>query len=187
MRNRVWLALTGLSLLIAGAMAVAGGLGAFGREHAGRPLLTAVMSRWVSAHRWFWPSVAMAACAVALLGAGWLTAQVRCRTLRRLAMGDPGSGATRMAAQVATRAITTDVTCYPGVRRARARLLGSTRRPWIRVHVTCDDVADLVELERRIRDDAMVRLRTTLDRQDIGGIVDFRIIHAEPAQERRVG
>ena len=101
-------------------------------------------------------------------------------------MGDAESGATRMAARVATRAITTDVTSYPGVRRARARLVGSDRRPWIRVDVTCDDTADLMEVGARIRHDAMVRLRTTLDRQDIGGVVDFRVIRAEPVRDRRV-
>lgn len=186
MRNRVWLALTGLILLAAGGTAVAGGLGAFGRAHADRPLFTAVMSRWVSAHGWFWPSVAAGACTVAVLGCGWLTAQVRSRTLRRLALGDATSGATRMAARVATRAVTADVMSYPGVRRARARLAGSARRPRITVRVTCDDQADLGELGRRIRDDAMVRLRTTLNREDLGGVVDFRMICDEPAGERRV-
>jgi hypothetical protein len=183
MRNRVWLAFTGLVLLAAGGAVAAGGLGAFGRAYAARPLPD---PRWIAAHRPFWPAVAAAASVVALLGFCWLTVQVRGRRLRRLAMGDAGSGTTRMAARVATRAITTDVTSYPGVRRVRTRLVGSGRRPRIRVNVTCDDDADLMELGERIRYDAMVRLRTTLDRQDIGGIVDFRVIRAEPVRDRRV-
>jgi hypothetical protein len=191
MRNRVWLALTGLMQLGAGGAAVAEGSGAFGREHADRPILTGETSRWVSAHVWFWPSVAVGACAVAVLGFGWLIAQARRGMLRRLAMGDARAGGTRMAARVATRAITADVRSYPGVRRVRARLSGTARRPSIRVRVTCDDRADLTELARRIRDDAMVRLRTTLDREDLGGVVDFRTIRDQPAgdqpaRERRV-
>ena len=39
MRNRLWLAFTGLVLLTTGGMALAGGLGAFGRLYADRPLL----------------------------------------------------------------------------------------------------------------------------------------------------
>jgi hypothetical protein len=183
MWNRVWLALTGLIMLVAGGAAMAGSLGAFGRE----TVLTGAMSQWAGHRPWFWPAVAAGTCAVAVLGSGWLTAQWRSRTLRRLAMGDPRSGATRIAARVATRAITADVRSYPGVREVRTRLAGSARRPRIRVRVTYEPGADLTELMARIRDDAMVRLRTTLDRADLGGVVDFQLSRADRPGGRRVG
>jgi hypothetical protein len=50
----------------------------------------------------------------------------------------------------------------------------------------CDAEVDLAELSWRIRDDAMVRLRTTLNRDDLGGVVDFRMKRDDPAWERRV-
>jgi hypothetical protein len=50
----------------------------------------------------------------------------------------------------------------------------------------CDAEVDLAELAWRIRDDAMVRLRTTLNREDLGGVVDFRMKREIPAWERRV-
>lgn len=181
MRNRVCLALTGVILLAIGATALAAGFGVFGGEDAGRAPILGAMSRWVPAHRWRWSSVAATSCAVALLGFGWLTAQVRCRALRRLAMGGTGP-ATRMAVRVATRAIKADVTSYPGVRDVRATLLGSRRRPMIRLNVACDDLTELGELARRIHDDAMVRLRLTMDRRDLRGVVDFRVV---PRPERR--
>lgn len=182
MGNRVWLGLTGVLLLGAGGTVLAGGLGAFGHD---RPLVTAAMSHWMVAHRWFWPSVAGGSLALAMLGSGWLSAQWRCRSLRRLAMGDARAGATRMAACVATRAIVADVTSYPGVRGVRTRLAGSARRPSMRVRVTYDAGVDLGELAWRIRDDAMVRLRTTLNREDLGGVVDFRMKRHDRAKERR--
>ena len=185
MRNRVWLALTGLVMLGAGGTALADGLGMFGRERADTPLFTGVMSQWVSTHIWFWPGVAAGACAVTVLGAGWLVAQARGRTLRRLAIGDPRSRATRMAARVASRAVIADVASYPEVRRARVRLSGKAGRPRIRLRVTCDDRADVAELGRHIRDDALARLRTTLEREDIVGIVVFRVIRAERPPERQ--
>lgn len=181
MGNRVWLALTGLVLSGAGGTTL--GLAVIWPD---RPLVTGTTSRWAAAHPWFWPSVAGGALGVAMLGAGWLAAQWRCRTLRRLAMGDARAGATRMAARVATRAITADVTSYPGVRRVRTRLAGSARRPSMRVLVTCDAQVDLTELSGRIREDAMVRLRTTLNRNDLGGVVDFRMKRDDPAWDRRV-
>lgn len=185
MRDRLGLAFIGLVLLGAGGTVAAGGLGAFGPKHAGATLVTAATSRWVAAHRWFWPSVAASACAVTLLGLTWLFLLLRRRTLRRIGMGDTHDGATRMAARVAVRAVTTDITSYPGVRRARVRLLGTEHRPWIRVRVTCDDRSDLVELGRRIRDDALIRLRLTLDRRDIAGVVDFRVVPERSQGERR--
>jgi hypothetical protein len=181
MWNRVWLALTGLVLLGAGGTTLAGGV--LGK---GRPLVTDATSQWVAEHRWFWPSVAGGSLALAMLGSGWLAAQWRWRRLRRLAMGDARAGATRMAARVATRAIAADVTSYPGVRRVRTRLSGSARRPSMRVRVMCDAGVDLDELAWRIRDDAMVRLRTTLNRADLGGVVDFRMKRDDPEWERRV-
>jgi hypothetical protein len=183
MGNRIWLALTGLVLLGAGGTALAGGLGAFGPD---RPLITDETTRWVAAHLWFWPAVTGGSLALAMLGSAWLAAQWRRRTLRRLAMGDARAGATRMAARVATRAIAADVTSYPGVRRVSTRLSGSARRPSMRVRVVCDAGVDLDELAWRIRDDAMVRLRTTLNRADLGGVIDFRMKRDDPAWERRV-
>jgi hypothetical protein len=184
-RDRVCLAVTGLVLLAAGGAVVAAGLGALGGEAAARAPVLGTMSGWAAAHRWFWPSATAASCAVALLGFGWLTAQVRGRVLRRLAMGDTGP-ATRMAVRVAVRAITADVTSYPGVRHVRATLCGSGRRPRIRLSVTCDDLTELGELARRIHDDAMVRLRLTLDRADLRGVVDVRVA-PRPARRPRSG
>jgi hypothetical protein len=185
MANRVWLALTGLTLLAGGGAEVCAGLGVFGRGPAGRTPILLARSGWMPAHRWLWPSAAAVSCAVAMLGLGWLIAQVRRRALRRLAMGDTDSP-TRMAARVATRAVRADVTSYPGVRDVRARLLGSGRRPLIRLDVTCEDLAALGELAQRIHDDAMVRLRVTLDRRDIRGVVDFRVRRRGAAGGRRV-
>jgi hypothetical protein len=181
MFNRVWLALTGLVLLGCGAATLAAGLGG-----PRRPIVTGGLSRWVAMHPWFWPAVTAGSLTVAMLGGTWLAAQWRCRSLRRLAMGDARAGATRMAARVATRAIAADVTSYPGVSRVRTRLSGSRRRPSMRVRVLCEAGADLDELVWRIRDDAMVRLRTTLGRADLGGVIDFRVQRDAPEKERRV-
>lgn len=170
MGNRVCLALTGLVLLAAGGATLVNGV-----REPHRPLLTGAASRWMAENLWFWPAVASGSLAVAMLGSAWLAAQWRRRTLRRLAMGDARAGATKMAARVATRAIAADVTSYPGVRRVSTRLAGSARRPSVRVRVMCEEGVDLGELAWRIREDAMVRLRTTLNREDLGGVVDFRM------------
>lgn len=181
MGNRVCLALTGLVLLVTGGATLVNGA-----QEPYRPLVTGALSRWMTASLWFWPAVACGSLGVAMLGSAWLTAQWRRRSLRRLAMGDSRADATRMAARVATRAIAADVTSYPGVRRVSTRLSGSARRPAVRVRVTYEEGVDLGELAWRIRDDAMARLRTTLNREDLGGVVDFRMKRDDRAGERRV-
>lgn len=187
MANRIRLAVTGAVLLLAGGAALAIGLGAFGRARAGRPIRTAALARWATAHGWFWPAAAAVACAVAAAGAWWLVAQGRGLVLRRLAIGDTTSGATRMAARVAVRAVTADVAGYDGVRDARVRLSGRPARPRIRLRVTCDEDADLPGLARRIRRDALMDLRAVLVRDDITGVVVFHLVPGEREPERPVG
>lgn len=181
MLNRVWLALTGLTLLGGGGAGLAPGCGAFGRRWANRPIWTAGMSRWVAAHGWFWPAAAAVAGAVAAMGAGGLIVLGRRRRLRRLAVGDARSGATRMAARVAVRTVIADVTAYDGVHEVRARLAGRAAGPRMLLRVTCSADADLAALGRRIRDDALIRLRATLAREDLTGVVIF---NAGPERER---
>ncbi|MCO6008726.1 alkaline shock response membrane anchor protein AmaP [Actinoallomurus purpureus] len=176
MTNRVWLALTGLALLGVGGSALAAGWGAFGRRCAHRPIWTAGMSRWMPAHGWFWPVVAVTAGAVGAMGAGWLISLGRGRRLRRLAIGDTRSGATRMAARVAVRTVLADVTAYDGVRDVRARLTGRATGPRVLLRVTCAADADLAGLGGRIRGEALTRLRAALARDDITGVVIFRVV-----------
>lgn len=185
MANRVWLAVTGLAFLAAGGAVPAIALGAFGSARAHRPVCTAVMSRWIAAHARLWPALVAAACAVALLGIWWLAAQGRGVVLRRLAMGGPGAGATRMGARVAVRTIGADVGSYAGVRAVRCRLAGRPARPGVRLRVTCDEAADLAGLAVRIRREALAALRATLDRADLAGVVIFAVEPAPHAPEER--
>jgi hypothetical protein len=179
--NRVWLALTGLTLLGGGGAGLATGRGVFGRRWVHRPIWTAGASRWVAAHGWFWPAAAAVAGAIAATGAGWLIVLGRRRRLRRLAVGDARSGGTRMAARVAVRTVIADVTAYDGVHAVRARLAGRAARPRVLLRVTCSADADLAALGLRVRDDALIRLRSALARDDLIGVVIFNV---GPERER---
>ncbi len=185
MANRLWLAVTGLVFLAAGGAVPAAALGAFGPERAHRPVCTAAMSRWITAHARLWPAVVAAGCVVTLLGIGWLAAQGRGVVLRRLAMGGPGADATRMGARVAVRTIGADVASYEGVRAVRGRLVGRPARPRVHLRVTCDETADLAGLAVRIRREALAALRATLDRADLTAVVVFAVEPARPAREER--
>jgi hypothetical protein len=179
MWNRLLLALAGLALVGAGGGGLARGLGAFGG--ADTPVWTA---RESMAYGWFWPLLAGLAGVLAALGLGWLFGQGRRRTLRRPVVGT-GDRAPRSATRAAVRAVVAEVAAYPGVRRARARLCGSAARPRIRVRVTCDDDADLALLGRRVRDEAIAGLRATLDRDDLVGVLVFRVARRERPPERQ--
>lgn len=182
MGNRPPLALTGLALLGAGGGGLAVGLGAFGPARADRPVWGGEISRGAMAYGWFWPVTAGLASVLAALGLGWLLVQVRGRPLRRPVVRD-GVRATRSATRAAVRALTAEVAAYPGVRRVRARLCGPAARPRLRVRVTCDDDADLALLGRRVRDEAIARLRAALELDDLVGVLVLHVARGERPPE----
>jgi hypothetical protein len=184
MGNRLPLALTGLALLGAGGGGLATGLGAFGRARADRPVWDGALSGDAMAYGWFWPLIAGLASVLATLGLGWLLVQARGRTPRRPVVG-AGDRASRSATRAAVRALTADVGAYPGVRRVRVRLCGPIARPRACVRVTCDDDADLALLGRRVRDEAIARLRAALERDDLVGVLVFRVSRGDRPPERQ--
>jgi hypothetical protein len=167
--NRVGLVLLGLVLLAGGAVTLARGL--FG------PLEVPM----VTDQHWFRPAVAAGAITLALTGLTWLLAQRRPHHLPPdLTMEpNPSQGETRLWARAVTKALEADIKEYPGVQGARARLLGTSTHPHLRLNVTCGDHADLAALRRRIADEAIPRLRMALEHDTLPTVVCLRPVAVE--------
>ncbi|MGI5164595.1 alkaline shock response membrane anchor protein AmaP [Spirillospora sp. CA-253888] len=182
--NRTGLVLVGLVLLGAGAFGVARGTNAWGRARAGEPVLAAETRRFASEQSWFWPVMAAAAVALALLGVAWLLAQGRSDKLPGISLdGDDAEGHTRVQGKAVTEALEAEIEDYPGVKSAHARLSGSPDRPKLRLNVAYDHRADLDSLRRNISDRAIDRLGTALGQDTLPAVVRLRLVQG-PKQER---
>ncbi|TDD61646.1 alkaline shock response membrane anchor protein AmaP [Actinomadura rubrisoli] len=178
--NRTGLILLGLVLAVPGAAALARGLGLFGDGRASGAVLSGQVHRYVDDHGWFWPAVAAIAVVLALLGLAWLLAQGRSSKLQRLTLEpDPASGMTQLSGKAVTNALESEIEEYPGVQSARARLLGSSKRPKLRLSVTYSRRADLADLRHRIGDEALQRLCTALERESVPTVVRLRLVQTD--------
>ncbi|MDL4821959.1 alkaline shock response membrane anchor protein AmaP [Actinomadura opuntiae] len=181
--NRTGLVVVGALMVAAGGVGFARGLGVFGDGRATGPVFSATVRRYAADHGWFWPAVAAALIVLALLGLAWLLAQGRSGRLPGLAMEpDPSGGRTRLSGRAVTDALESEVREYPGVRTVRARLLGSSRRPELRLNVAYGRRADPADLRRRIEEEGMPRLAAALGREAVPAVVRLRLVSGDRAE-----
>lgn len=164
--NRQGLALVGVLLLAAGAavpLLVFGPfrpspfftgetLGSAGERIA--PLLSAPWAPYVAA---------ALAVAVVVLALRWLLVQGRSARVTSLHIEEGERGRTDVVARAACKALAKEVSGYPGVRRGRAQLTESSREPCLLLDLVLAEDADPVAVWQRCRNDALARLRLSLD------------------------
>ncbi|MEV4455934.1 alkaline shock response membrane anchor protein AmaP [Microbispora sp. NPDC049633] len=160
--NRIGLALCGLVPLVAGGLALARALGAFGGAAARRPVLDAGTRSFAATTPWFWPVLAAVGVVLALIGLAWLLALLRVDRLHRLRLESGTAGVTEVDAHPASEALAEQVSAYPDVRRAHAVLRGPSEHPRLDLGVSAAEPADLGALVTRLHDEAVPNLRTTL-------------------------
>lgn len=199
--NRIALALVGLVLLVAGAAALARGLGLFGPSlgpsHA--PVVSGQVAAYAAGHPWFWPALAVAALVVEVLALRWLLLQGRTDTIRYVNLEeDPGRGATHLSARAAAGALEDDleesmrgqrpeVGLAPGERtprgrraaarpqRVRATLAGAPGAPRLALAVVLPDEADPAAARQGIQG-AVTRLRQSLETERLPAIVRMHAV-----------
>lgn len=169
--NRFGIGLVGLLLLAGGGLALARGTGGLGRARAAEPIIGAGVRGFVAGEPWFWRAVALAAMVLALLALGWLLAQTRRGTLRRLEIDAQGTGRTSMPASAATDAITEEAEGYRDVTRAGAKLLKPGTRPSLRLDLTVGERADVRPAIRGLHAEALPLLRQALDADRLPAVV----------------
>jgi hypothetical protein len=180
--NRTGLILTGVIMFAVGGAGLARGAGAFGDDRATGRVFSGAVRRYAADNDWFWPAIAAAVIVLALLGLAWLLAQRRPGRLPGLALEpDAAGGRTRVSGKAVTDALESEVGEYLGVRSARARLIGSSRRPELRLNVAYGQRADPAELRRRIEEEGMPRLAGALGRESVPAVVRLRLVKGDRA------
>ena len=165
--NRTVLALLGLLLLLAGALVLLVGSGAATAASAALPVAAdaPLLPPIPDPPAWLPWAGTVAAAVVGLAALRWLVAQavrVPPGTTWQLA-GDPHTGATTLSTTTAAAPLAAEISTYPGVRAATARLAGVHQHPELHIRITTDDRASLSELRHHIDDVAVPRLVGALD------------------------
>jgi hypothetical protein len=167
--NRTWLGLIGLLLLLLGLASLAVGTGRLSLvlgdgPRADDPLL----GPWVSdvfADTAAVVGIGLVAVLVALLGLGWLLAQVprtNAAAVYRL-QDDATRGLTTCAPAVLTGAFAEDLQTLPGVVAADAVLRGTAQEPELTVRLTATDRTDIPSLLAAVQAGPVANLATALE------------------------
>ncbi len=180
--NRQGLLLVGILLLAAGAAAFAAGRGLFGPRVAGDALMNGAV-RDLLAAPWVPYAVVALAFVAAFLALRWLLAQGLNDTVGRLVLERGPQGRVEMSENAARGALEQEVSDYPGVRRARARLTESAEEPHLRLALTLEDDADVAGVWRRVRSEALANLRRSLELESVPAVV--RMSMTAPAKNPR--
>jgi hypothetical protein len=150
--NRTWLAVIGLLLLLVGLASIGVGTGLLSAVLSGGPQAgDHLLGPWATdlfANTAAVIGVGLLALLVALLGLGWLLAQVprtNAAAVYRL-QDDAATGLTTCSPAVLTEAFSSDLQTVPGVVAANAVLRGTARDPELTVRLTANDRTDIPTL-----------------------------------------
>lgn len=162
--DRGLLILLGLVLLASGVLVALLAHGVFGAARAGRPVLDPVIVDALRAQPLLWRGVAIAAgVLLALLGLTWAARSVRPERRPDVRIdAEPGTSIV-VSSSAAAEAVAAQAGTLPGVRRARARLVGSEAAPALRVTLWLADDADVRAVLRGLHDDVLTTARSALD------------------------
>jgi len=184
--DRFLLVLTGLLLTVAGVLALAVGLSAFGGLLRGRPVFDNVVGGFFGDNgSWLWPVIAVAGLLLGYLALRWLLSQLRPTSVRELHL-EPRSttGQTNLVSAAVTDAVTTEIAGYRGVAGVSARLTGDELAPELRLRVQLEARADVAGLRSRIETEAVSRVRQALDEPEMPVRLDLVVTDRRPGRVR---
>lgn len=163
--DRTVVALLGLLLLAGGVLGLVRSAGGFGRAAADAALVTDGQVSLAERYSpWTWVALAVAGALVALLALRWLMAQLRTDGLRTLDLEpDDAHGTTTLQSSAVSTAVREEVEGYRGVSGASASLHDDPHHPRLELRVDVDDRADLVEVRRRVEQEAVAHVRQALE------------------------
>ncbi len=180
--NRGVLAIVGLVLLLAGALALVLGTSLFEINRADKAVIPGGVSTFIGDNPWYWWALAAGCVVVALLLLQWLIAQFHTNRLPRLNVEpDRSDGETVLEAHAISDAVESEVEAISGIRSASMRLLGTQSSHRHQLTVLLDERADINAVRSRLSRQTVPNLRRALDFD--GPQLDIRL--ALPARRRR--
>jgi hypothetical protein len=165
--NRAVLAVLGLLLLLTGAFVLLVGSGAAPAITTRLPVRAdlPMLPGGFVAPSWL-PWVGLAGAVVVGLAALWWLAAQTARTPATATWqlaDDPRGGTTEIDSATAAASLVKEISAFPDVRAATARLAGAHQHPQLHMRVAAEDGASLPDLRQRIDEVAVPRLVGALD------------------------
>jgi hypothetical protein len=162
--DRWLLVLIGLVLLAVGVGVTLLYYGVFGSSRAARTLLDPIIVDTVATNPVLWRVIAIAGGIVlALLGLVWVARSVRPEPRPDVVL-DGGPNTTILVnSGAAAEAVATQAATLPSVARARARMVGSTAAPALRVTLWLTDDADVRAVLHRLDEEVLATVCSALD------------------------
>ena len=190
--SRIAVALVGVGLLGVGAYGLARGWGAFGDQAAHRPLLTDSVRRFVHRNNVIFGAAAfLVAALAAAVGFRWLRAQLPStgqRQVIKLGETDPARAATaglvvrghtELRAHGVAAALASDVSRYPGVAAAAARIEPGPPLT-VDIRVDLEDGAPVDLVRQRLAEHGLPRLRLALEGEALDTRLHIRLADVSP-------
>jgi hypothetical protein len=169
--NRCLLAITGVTLVTGGGLAMAASLGWLPIDPT-----TPLAPGTDLPPTWALYAITAVTVLLALLCLRWLAAQLarKPKTHTWRIENDADLGHTELAARTATTPFTADLTQYPGIHTAHANLAGTQHSPTLAVILTTEHDADLTDIRHRLNTHGLPRLRDALDLTALPMTLEFR-------------
>lgn len=174
--NRVVLALIGLILLAAGALALLVRFGVFGPDLAAEPVLGSDVVDFVDRSGWFWLVVGAVAAVLALLSLCWLLIQARSNRLGTVRIvEDTGGGPTILAAGALTDALEAEIAGCRGVHGVAAHLSEPSSGRLISIRVALDGRVSAAAVYEELSSTAIPHARQAVSAPELSVRVEFEL------------
>ena len=180
--DRWLLVLIGLVLLAVGVGVTLLYYGVFGSWRAARPLLDPIMVGTVATDPVLWRVIAIAVGIVlALLGLAWVARSVRPEPRPDVVLDGGPNTTILVSSGAAAEAVATQAATLPSVGRARARMVGSTAAPALRVTLWLTDDADVRAVLHRLDAEVLATVCSALGLSALPMAVRLEVERPHPA------
>ncbi|MGH3921136.1 MAG: alkaline shock response membrane anchor protein AmaP [Pseudonocardiaceae bacterium] len=181
--QRTLIGLIGLLSLAAGAAALVVGFSLLGAARAARPVLDPVALDTLSTHQILARGVAIAAGVVLLvLGLLWAARAVKPERRPNLLLDPSSDSRLEVSASAIADALRADAETVAGVNRARARMVGTTATPVLRLDLWLEDGTDVRDVYRNLDTGVLTRARDSLGVEFLTTTVRIELDAAAPAR-----
>lgn len=183
--QRVLVGLIGLLCLAAGVAALVAGSGLLGADRAARPVLDPVALGALYAHQALARATAVVAGVVLLLlGLLWAARAIKPEPRPNLLLDPSSTSSLEVSGSAIADALRADAETIEGVHRARARMVGSTATPVVRLNLWLDDGANVRDVYRDLDTRVLTRARDSLGIESLPAAIHLDLDAAAPVRVR---